>query len=122
MNEIDKINGFIGTDWSLDTISVEGVEIKILLMEERGFTATITCINYIGITYIGHWDESIIERIYVEACGELINASLQRIQALGNNATMNVGDTYYQLNIKMIDGNTVSVACTDFTFDLPSAI
>ena len=122
MDIIKKINAFVGVDWSLDKINIDD-ELKIYLLDDRGYQVTITCYSFIGFSLVGNWDESIIEYIKVEPEGDLITISLQRIRQLHVNSplsaeeNMKIDSTWYQLNIKLIDGNVIKVACEDFDFD-----
>ena len=80
----------------------------------------IICKDYIGYSLIGHWDESIIEDIVIDESGTLINESLQIVIKLyGENplpggGVKKIDDCWYQLNIILIDGNIIKVACKDF--------
>jgi len=78
---------------------------------------TICCNDYIGFSFIGHWDESVIEDIMVEKKGSLIDKSLQTVKKLYSDNPLSGGgnkkidDSWYQINIKLIDGNLIKVAC-----------
>jgi hypothetical protein len=68
-------------------------------------------------SHIAHWDESVIEDIVVETKGNLIDESVQTVEKLyGKNllsggGIKNIMDKWYQINIKLIDGNIIKVAC-----------
>jgi hypothetical protein len=123
MNIINIINDFVGVDWSLDKIIIDDV-ITIYLSEERGHKVIISCYNFIGFSFVGHWDESIIEYIKVEPEGDLINNSLLKIKSLYGDSPLPAGENkridgiWYQLSIKLIDGNIIKVACENFTIDM----
>jgi len=122
MDTIMKINSFVGVDWALERITVDDDRIQIDLLEERGYKATIGCNGFIGFAFIGHWDEGIIERVMIEPHGDLIDASLREIVRLHGDSHVfekkGGNEKWYQLSIKLIDGSTVKVACTDFTWSL----
>lgn len=121
---IEILNSGGWADWSLNKLEIdyEKVEIAISSDNEKN-NLTICCKNYIGYSFIGHWDESIIEDIWVETGGNLVDESIQLVKKLyGNNplpggGVKKTGDIWYQVNIKLIDGNAVRVACRDIEVD-----
>lgn len=121
---IEILNSGGWADWSLNKLEIdyEKVEIAISSDNEKN-NVTICCKNYIGYSFIGHWDESIIEDIWVETGGNLVDESIQLVKKLyGNNplpggGVKKIGDIWYQVNIKLIDGNAVRVACRDIEVD-----
>ena len=139
MNVIKKINRFGWADWGLNEcyINSEKVFVKLsyytgdynrdgtLKKEgEREVHATINCNNFIGFSLIGHWDESTIEDIRIEPKGDLITNSLQEVKRLYGDppfplgmGVMSIDGPWHQLNIKLIDGNIVKVACQSFNFE-----
>lgn len=118
MNSIvEKINSCGWTDWSVDKLEMDFDKVLVRVSENIEGTVTICCKDYIGISYIGHWDESVIEDIRIETNGSLINESLENVKKLyGENPLLGGGvkeisDNWYQLNIKLIDGNIIKVVC-----------
>jgi len=89
----------------------------ISVLEDIEGAVTFKCNNYIGFSFIGHWYESIIESIRVETYGSVIEESLQTVKKLyGDNplpggGVKKIDDSWYQINIKLIDGNFIKVAC-----------
>jgi len=122
MSEIERINGFVGTDWAIKNISVSDA-ITIVLSEYRGHRATISCYNFIGFSFVGYWDEIIIDFIKIEQGGDLVENSLFEIKKLYGSSPLPAGESkkmenkWYQLNIKLIDGNVVKVACDRFSIE-----
>ena len=116
-NAIKKINGFIGTDWSLGKITIDDENLCIELLGER-HQAIISCYNFIGFLLIGNWDEAVIECIWIESKGDLINNSIQEIKRLHGNQTLSNEHIWHQLNIKLINGNIIKIACEGFKFEV----
>ena len=128
MDAINRINSFGWADWSLDSISIDydNVQIKIIYPSDSvtrpDVCAVIHCNNFIGFSFVGHWDENIIESIEVDINGEILSASLQTIRRIYGNPPIpslgggvkRINNTWYQLNLKLIDGNTIKVACENF--------
>lgn len=132
MDIINQINGFVGADWSLNNCSVDYEKITIKLsyisdsISKADILATIYCNNFIGFSFVGHWDENIIECIKVETEGDLINSSLQKIKSLYGDPPIpllgggikKIDSPWYQFNIKLIDGNTIKVVCDSFSMEM----
>ena len=134
MDVVSSVNNFGWADWSTDSCIVDYDKITIKLVYTSSIAnksdvyATIQCINYIGFSFIGHWDENIIESIMIEAEGDLITRSLQKIK---NNygeppvpsqggGTRQFDNKWYQLSIKLIDGTAIEIVCDNFIFDVYS--
>jgi len=118
MNKIiDKINNNSWADWSLNKFEIDYDRLLINISEEIEGNVTICCMNYIGFSFIGHWDESIIEDIIVDTSGSLIEESVKVIKKLHANNPLpgggvkKIDDIWYQVNIKLIDGNIINIAC-----------
>jgi hypothetical protein len=119
MNDvIKKINSSGWADSGLFKIYIESDEIKIFIDFETGEVLQIICKDYIGFEYIGQWDESVISEINIEQGGDLTAASLNVIKKNYKDPTIpymtkNINDDWYQLNIRLIDGLVIKVACKD---------
>ncbi|MCO1604716.1 hypothetical protein [Desulfosporosinus nitroreducens] len=118
MNSIvDKINNSSWADWSLDKFEIDYERVLITVSEDIEGNLTICCKDYIGFSFIGHWDESVIEEINVETYGSLIDESLQVVKSLYGESPLpgggvkKIDDSWYQVNIKLIDGNIIKIAC-----------
>ena len=126
MDAIKKINTYGWADWSINTFNIdyEKILIKISYYVEMEQHIIIHCNNFIGFSFVGHWDENIIEDISIEPKGELIDKSLKEIIRCNGKAPMLGGgikkldDKWYQLNIKMIDGVMIKVACESIEMDI----
>ena len=62
-SSIEKINCSSWTDWDLGKMEIDYNRIVVRLSEGSEATVTIYCNDYIGFSYVGHWDESVIENI-----------------------------------------------------------
>lgn len=120
---IDKINGNSWGDWSLDKFEINYDRVIISLLDDIEDTLIISCSDYIGFSFVGHWDESVIEEIKVDAYGNLINESLHVIKMLYSKnpppggGVKRIDDIWYQVNIKLIDGNIIKVACKNIQLE-----
>jgi len=115
MDTIKTINESGWADFSLQKIEIPDENIRISLSEN----IIITCCNFIGISYVGHWEEGIIEDIVIESKGDLIDTSLKEVQRNYGKLPYikeirQMGNEWYQLNIKMIDGVVIKIACEYF--------
>lgn len=105
------------TDWALTKMECTFDEVVVTIQAvPHEYTISFRCVDHIGVKYIGHWDESIIEDITVEDRGELIEESLNIVRELYGSSpiypgTRRLDDPYVQMNIRLIDGNTISIAC-----------
>lgn len=114
---VEKINNSSWADWSLNKLEVDYDRLLIRVSDYTEGIVTICCRDYIGFSFIGHWDESIIKDITVDTKGNLIDESLYTVKKLyGENPLLGGGvkkidDNWYQVNIKLIDGNIVKIAC-----------
>jgi len=141
MNIINKIDSFGWADWSLHDFNINYERVSIEISFEpigyynedgtinKNYTGEeqlviIHCNNFIGFSFVGHWDESVIEDITIEQTGNLITNSLQEVKHLYGDPPFTLGggikkidSLWYQLNIKLIDGNIIKVACDSFEIE-----
>ncbi len=116
-NTAEKINNSCWADWSLDKLEFDYDRVLITVSKDTEIIVTICCKDFIGLSFIGHWDESVIEGITVETKGNLIDESLYTVKKLyGENplpggGVKKIDDNWNQLSIKLIDGNVIKVAC-----------
>ncbi|HBV99443.1 MAG: hypothetical protein JL50_13080 [Peptococcaceae bacterium BICA1-7] len=118
MRFVEKINNSSWADWQLEKIEMDfgKVCIKIIDSEDKN-SLYICCKDYIGLNIIGHWDEATIESIKIDEKGDLINESLQTVktlygkQPLPGGGRKNIDDEWRQVNLKLIDGVFIRVAC-----------
>jgi hypothetical protein len=116
-NTIEKINGSGWADWSFSKLEIDYDKVEVSVLSDSENRVKICCRNYIGFSFMGHWDESIIGDIRVETYGNVIDESLQVVKKLYGESPLlgggvkRIDDVWYQVNIKLIDGNTVKIAC-----------
>ena len=121
-NIVNSINNGFWADSDIDKLEIDFDTVRIDISLDTGFgdTVSIHCKDYIGFSFVGHWDESVVESIRIDESGTLIDESLHAVKQLyGENplaggGVKNIDDCWYQLNIKLIDGNIFRVACKDF--------
>jgi len=117
MSEINQSSWF---ECSLHDIEIDFDKITIVVSFNEKVNKEICCHDFIGFSYIGHWDESIIETIKVDTKGSLIDESLQVVKDLNGadplpgGGDKRITDNWYQLNIKLIDGLIIRLACKSF--------
>ena len=117
---VEKINNYDWSDCSIYKLEIDYETIIISISLSTDNILKLHCKDYIGYSFIGHWDESIIEKVIIDDSGTLINESLQEVKKrygetpLLGGGTKKIDDNWYQLNIKLIDGNTLKVVCKDF--------
>lgn len=123
MDVINRIEG-MGTDCSLDDINIDYETISFSFSYNDQTVVTVSCCNYISYSCIGHWDESIISNIEIEENGDLIAKSLESVRKYNGDCPLpgggikKIDDKWYQLNIKMIDGNVIKIVCNDFGIEI----
>ncbi|QVK17775.1 hypothetical protein KHQ81_13130 [Mycoplasmatota bacterium] len=113
-----KINNFSWGDLLLSELKLDGDNIIIKVLEKDNNIKTISCEEFIGIKCLGKWEESLIDSISVDKKGDVIVESVFKIR---NNYelpynTINSKSIFYpwvQLNIKLVDGCFVKIACKD---------
>ena len=137
---IEMINSFGWADFSIEDfiISYERISVRLSYNygnyynsdgtrnEECSYKQVINCENYIGFTFVGHWDENIIEYIRIDTEGNLILDSLQEIKSCYGDPPMpqlgggvkKIDNPWYQLNIKLIDGNVIKIAAESFEMEI----
>lgn len=114
-NNIDKINNINWHDWTFDDFKIDYDIVLVRVTDDLDWSAIFYCKDFIGFSFIGHWDESTIESISVKANGTLIDESIHVIKKLyGDNpqpggGTKKIDDSWYQINIKLIDGNIIKI-------------
>ena len=120
MAPISYINSYGWADWSFDNLNVNYEDLTVTLsygpcnyFNPDGSINNncsdaymiIHCNNYIGFSFIGHWDENIIESIRIESEGDLITNSLKEINQFNGDppipllggGTKKIDSTWHQL-------------------------
>lgn len=80
-------------DFLLDKILIDYSNIYVHMLTPKDSLLQIQCCNFIGINYIGQWDENIIKDIHISRDSCLIDNALKKI---GKNNSINHkgGGTY----------------------------
>ncbi|HAN20471.1 MAG TPA: hypothetical protein DCP51_02150 [Clostridiales bacterium] len=116
---MEKINNCSWADWRLDKIEIDYECIIISVSNESEVIVKFSCNNFIGLSIVGHWDESVIESISIEDNGCLIKDSIETIKRLNGDNPLkgggikDINDEWYQMNIKLIDGIILKFAFRD---------
>ncbi len=111
-----EINNFIWGELLLSEVSLDGENIVIKIVEKDNHVKIINCEEFIGIKCLGKWEESIIESISVDKSGDVIVESVFKIKhnyevPCGSLTSRNIFYPWVQLNIKLVDGCYVKIAC-----------
>lgn len=117
---IKYVNSNIWVDSRLKYLNIDFENIILSIIDDSGYQTTkLICKNYIGYECVGHWDESLIEKIEIKEKGEFIDRSIKIVKFNYGNNTESPGmikkitDKWFQLNIKLIDGEFIKIACKD---------
>jgi hypothetical protein len=124
-NHINKINSTNWRDWALEKIIFDDntEDLKIILSNEYEKNVIFRCKNYIGISYLGHWDEGIIENMWTENNGDILSESKKIIISnrpdgfAFKNDEIRFANEWFQLNIKLIDGVIIKIAFKEIEFE-----
>ncbi len=113
MNEAKKM-GF--RDYEIKKMDIDYGCIRIQI--EGATEYTIICKDYIGMEYIGQWDECVIEEIEVCHEDEIINRSLDVISKYNSTDILGGGSKKFDsqwicLKVKLIDSVVINIACAD---------
>ncbi|MGF6906725.1 hypothetical protein [Fusobacterium sp. PH5-44] len=90
----------------------------IIYLSYNEILITLACKNYIGISYLGHWDESVIKDIKVRIDEMITEKALDIIK---NNNTYDskggglksINDEWYNVVIELIDNVKMNIICSD---------
>lgn len=116
-NKVESLLLYNWVDWFLNKVAIMDYELSISLKYEMT-EVMIICKEFIGIKFIGYWDESIIESISAKSYGDVIDESLQAVQTNYQNPEIpycdkHLTDQWNQLDIKLIDKAILKVGCKD---------
>jgi len=120
MNDINSISW---ADASLDSIEINYETILLKITMYNDSEMEILCVNHIGISYLGHWDENIIHNISVSSSSDLIEKSLKIIKNnYGKNPLKGGGikifdSNWIQVNVKLIDGVVIEIICNEIVIN-----
>lgn len=115
-NTIDYINENSWNDFSLDTILIDYSDIWVRILTPKESQLKIKCCNFVGIDYLGQWDENIIRDIHISKDSHLIDNVLNKINQ--NNDTNHKGGgsrlytgNWYDVCIELIDELHIHIIC-----------
>lgn len=111
-----KINKFTWGDLLLSELTLDGDNIIVKVLEKDNNIKTINCEEFIGIKCLGKWEESLIDSISVDKTGDVIVESVFKIKnnydfPFNTLTSRNIFYPWVQLNIKLLDGCFVKIAC-----------
>ena len=112
-------------DSSLENIVIGYNDITIKI-EREDKTILLKCANFIGIEYLGQWDENIIKRIYVDDNCDIIEKAKKSIAVNNNIEYLGGGVRKFHskwicLKIELIDGVVIKIVCDDITTEMPQS-
>ncbi len=99
-------------DTSLERIVIDYNDIVVEIdIEEK--TTKLICCNFIGIEYLGQWDENIIKSITISEDNALIYNTKKKIKFFNNDGGgVKKYDTDWKcVSIELIDGVIISIVC-----------
>ena len=117
LKEVEYINHCNWHDYSLDTINIDYDKV-VLSIHLTPVTVQLTCKNFIGINYVGQWDECVIDSMIVSDSKEIITtckrmvAQHNSIDSIGG-GTKRYNDMWKSLCITLLDGITIDIVCSD---------
>ncbi len=112
----EYINNNNWHDYFLESINVDYEKATIKLSFGNKLS-NIECINFIGMQYLGQWDESVVADINIIEEDEFCLTN--RLAVRKNNPTeyvgggvKSIGDVWYHVVVKLIDNVSIHIVCT----------
>ena len=105
-------------DSSLDRITIDYDNI-VVEMEVDDKVVRLICCNYIGIEYLGQWDENIIRKISLSNDSELILLAKNKIKSpnINGGGIKKYDFNWKCMNIELIDGVIIQIICENVVID-----
>ncbi|MBP3365463.1 MAG: hypothetical protein J6K96_00560 [Treponema sp.] len=103
-------------DYSLEEIKIDYDKIAIEIRREKKYR--IDCLHFLAISYIGQWDENIIENVFITENDDFIAEVKSKIKK-NNNINFKGGGTrdfnadWICLTIRLIDALEIKIVCSD---------
>ena len=119
MNENNIIQNFeFGECWHdsyLENITIEDTDITVKIATDDK-TVLLKCKHFLGIEYIGQWDESVIKGIYIKEDCDIITKAKDEIAAHNNIEIIGEGvrkhdSKWICIEIELIDGIVIKIIC-----------
>ncbi len=112
-------------DATLERIIIEYNDI-IIEIEREEIITKLRCSNFLGIKYLGQWDENVINRIYSTYDYDIIQEAKKNVAQ--HNDTKNLGggvrnfDTeWICVNLELIDGVVIQIVCDNIEYQSDNA-
>ena len=104
-------------DCSLEEISIE-YDCIIITIEKNNSIIKLKCYNFIGIEYLGQWDENIIKQIIISYDNEMITRAKKNIKYkdIKGGGTKEYNSEWKCLIIELIDNINIYIVCKDVTY------
>lgn len=108
-------------DYSLEEIRIDYADIQIVCAHEK--KCVIRCVNFIAISYIGQWDENIIDEIFITRDDELIEESRRKVRqnndiTSAGGGTKNYDGQWLCLVVRLIDSVEIKIVCSDVEIEI----
>lgn len=113
---VELINDSTWNDYLLEDILIDYSDIHIHTLTPRELRKDFVCCDFIGIEYLGQWDENIIGNISVAENTSLTKTTLEKIKK-NNNIELKGGGTreyntlWLDVCIELIDGLCIHIIC-----------
>ncbi|MBL1230956.1 hypothetical protein IW492_17150 [Enterococcus sp. BWB1-3] len=113
-----EINLYNWNDWYFEKLELNFDDIKVYISNDTDEIIELICKKYIGISYLGHWDESVIKSMKVNENTELTEKSIKVIKENYKDMVLgggyrNITDIWCEFVIEFIDGNTLGIVCSE---------
>lgn len=116
MDVVRYINELNWHDCSLNSILIDYSNIIINLEQPDAKNISLKCVNFIGITYLGQWDENIVDNIKIVTSSPEIYNSIRIIEennsdTLKGAGTKTINSLWIDIIITLIDNVEIHVVC-----------
>lgn len=114
---VNKINDTNWAYWTLEKIRIDSDDIIISIRNDNSNSVRFHLRNFIGISCVGHWDESTIKDIKVQSKGKLLDDSIETVKKqTGLNLLKGRRDgeseiDWVQIKIDLVYGSPIEFAC-----------
>lgn len=105
-------------DFYLNDIKIDYENLVVSLIDASDNLIKIMCKGFIGIHYLGQWDENVVKDINIGNESDILEQTLQIIKV--NNGTSykggglrNLNHQWLELQIQLIDGVEIKIPCME---------
>lgn len=103
-------------DSSLGNITISYDE-AIVTIERNNKIISLNCPNFLGIKYLGQWDENIIKSITISEDNQIINQAKDEIRRNNNlsvrGESRDLNSQWKCLCIELLDSVVIQIICKD---------